>query len=167
MRFRPRHVHKTIADHLEAELDTLGWVTAPINFGTTAVTFSEFEPDEPNPVEIEPNTVSIVLGDELPDQELELGGRLLSTKFVLFVDVYGANSSIARSICSDVKDVLADLYLTVLDYTSNANGVATAERIYIERDSIVVERPDGAADAKDIRKNWRVVKATVEVTFQD
>ena len=167
MRFRPRHVHKTIADHLEAELGTLGWVSEPINFGATPVTFREFEPDEPNPVEIKPNTVSITLGDELPDAELELGGRLLSTKFVLFVDVYGENSSVARSICSDVKDVLVDLPLTVLDFTTSGSGVPTSERIFIERDSVLVERPDGSADAKDIRKNWRVVKATVEVTFQD
>lgn len=167
MRFRPRHVHKTIADHIEAEMATLGWVTPPVNFGTAPLTFKEFEPDEPTPTTIVPNTVSITLGDEMPDEELELGGRLLATRFPLFVDVYGENFSIARSICSDVKDILVDLPLDVLDYTASNTGAATQERIFIERNSILVERPAGSADAKDIRKNWRVVKATVEVTFQD
>lgn len=165
LRFRPRHVHKTIADHIEAELVDLGWVNTPVNFGTTPVTFREFEPDEPTLIDV--NTVAITLGDELPDAELELGGRLLETKFVLFVDVYAANHSIARSICSDVKNVICDLPLTLLDYTTDDDGVATAERIFIPRDSVLVERPDGTADAKDYRRTWRVVKATVEVTFQD
>lgn len=167
LRFRSRHVHKTVADYLESGLDDLGWVTAPVNFGTTPVTFSEFEPDEPNPTEILVNTVSITMGDELPDAELELGGRLLSTKWVLFVDVYGANRSITNSICSDVKALLADLYLPVLEFTTSSAGVATTERLEVDRDTILVERPTESADAKDIRKNWRVVKATVEVTFQE
>lgn len=167
LRFRSRHVHKTVADYLESGLDDLGWVTAPVNFGTPAVTFSEFEPDEPNPTEIKVNTVSITMGDELPDEELELGGRLLSTKWVLFVDVYGANRSVANSICSDVKTLLADLYLPVLDFTASNEGYATNERLTVDRDTILVERPAEAADVKDIRKNWRVVKATIEVTFQE
>jgi len=167
LRFRSRHVHKTVADYLEAGLTDLGWVNAPVNFGTTPVTFSEFEPDEPNPTEIKVNTVSITMGDELPDEELELGGRLLSTKYVLFVDVYGANRSVANSICSDAKALLVDLYLPVRDFTTDNAGIATTELLGIDRDTVLVERPAEAADAKDIRKNWRVVKATIEVTFQE
>lgn len=167
LRFRPRHVHKTLAAHLESELLDLGWVNSPVNFGTTPITFSEFEPDEPGPTEIKPNTVSITLGDEPGDSLEELGGRLWKAYFPVFVDIYGVNSSVARSIADDVKTVFADLSLTVLDWTSNLAGDTTGEMLFIERESIEVERPPAAADAKDIRKNWRVVKAMAEVTFQD
>lgn len=167
MRFSSRHVHKTIADFIETRMVALGWQSSPAPFGTVPVIFKEFEPDEPNPVEILPNTVSITLGDETGDELLQLGGGLWQATYPLFVDVYGVNFSIARSIASDVKDVIADVYMPVLDFTASNLGVATAERLSIERESILVERPAAAADAKDIRKNWRVVKAMIEVTFQD
>ena len=47
-----------VKDTAKVELSDLEWQVL------TALK-REFEPDEPNPVEIKPNTVSITLGDEL------------------------------------------------------------------------------------------------------
>jgi len=153
LRFRSRHVHKALADHLEAELASLGWVSPPTNFGTVPIVFLEFQPDEAG-VQIVPNTVSITLGDEPADSELELGaahGGLWSTEYPLFVDVYRANHSIATSIASDVKDILGDLSLEVRDYTADATGVAIEEHLVVDRDTVSVERPLSSVGSVDLR----------------
>jgi hypothetical protein len=168
LRFRPRHVHKTLADHVEAQLASLGWVNAPVNFDTVPITFLEFQPDEAGK-EIKANTVAITLGDEEPDQPMEMGastGGLWEVVFPVFVDVYGANAAIATSIASDVKGILSDLALNLRDYTSVADGTETAEIIWVEREQVFVERPAASMGSPDIRRYWRVVKAPASVRFQ-
>ncbi len=164
MRFRVRHVHKTIADYLEAELDRLGWVREPINFGTTPMTFLEFQPDEAGTT-IAANTVAITLGDEPAAADLEMGDGLREIAYPLFVDVYGANQSIAASIASDIKQLLEDRYMAVLDFSASSAGVATAERIELDKDDVSVEKPDAASGAQDFRRFWRVVKTTARVHY--
>ena len=164
LRFRIRHVHKTIADHIEAELKTLGWVEQPVNFQTVPITFLEFQPDEAGKT-IAANTVAITLGDEPSAEDLELGDGLREIAYPVFVDVYGANQSIAASIASDVRDVLEDLYLPVRDFTTDPAGVITDERIQLDKDDLTVERPSGANGASDFRRFWRVVKTTARVHF--
>jgi hypothetical protein len=169
LRFRSRHVHKALADHIEAELASLGWVNSPVNFGTTPIVFLEFQPDEAG-VQIQPNTVSITLGDEPADSALELGsaqGGLWSTEYPVFVDVYGANHSIATSIASDVKTILGDLSLLVRDYTADGEGVAIEEHLIVERETVSVERPSASLGTVDLRRYWRAVKAMATVYYLD
>lgn len=168
LRFRARHVHKTLADHLEAELASLGWVDPPVNFETLPITFLEYQPEDAGR-EIKPNTVAITLGDESGDEPQELGassGGLWAVEYPVFVDIYGANASLAISIASDVKDVLGDLSLNVRDFVADPLGVETPDRLWVERETVAVERPPASLGSPDLRKYWRVVKAVVTVRFQ-
>lgn len=164
LRFRIRHVHKTVADYLEAEMTALGWVNSPVNFNTVPMTFVEFQPDEAGKA-IAANTVAITLGDEGAAEDEELGDGLRELAYPLFVDVYGANQSIAASIASDIKTLLEDHYMPVLDFTANEVGVPTTERIELDKDDVTVERPGAAIGAVDFRRFWRVVKTTVRVHY--
>ncbi len=164
LRFRVRHVHKTVADYLEAELDRLGWVREPVNFATVPMTFLEFQPDEAGKT-IAANTVAITMGDEPAAEDLEMGDGLREIAFPVFVDVYGANQSIAASIASDVKHALEDVYLTVLDYVASTSGEPTDERIEFNKDDVSVEKPDATTGMQDFRRFWRVVKTTARVHY--
>lgn len=165
MRWRLRHTHKTVADFLEVQLATLGWVNAPVNFGTTPITFLEFQPELQAPkVVIAPNTVAITIGDEPAAEDMEIGDGIKSIKYPLFVDIYGEKRPIALSIGSDVKDLLSDRYLYVVDFTA-AVPVTSTEQIEIEKESVFMETPEAVASAEDIRKNWIVVKAMVTVFY--
>jgi hypothetical protein len=161
LRFRYRMVHQTVAEYVQTALVDLGWVDAPVNFGTTRVTFLDFQPDEAGRV-VAPNTVAVTLGNEPSSVDEELGGGLASIDFVVFVDVYGANQSVAVSIASDVKDVLEDAGMPVIDFILTQ---PSSERILVDKDSVVVEKPDAASGATDFRRYWRVVKATATVYY--
>lgn len=163
MRHRWRHVHKTLADHIEAQLTALGWVVPPINFAAEPVTFIEVTPEVDKGVDVKNNTVAITLGDEPADQDEEMGDGLKSTDFPLFVDVYGENATIARAICSDVKSILNDLYLHVIDFTSTPTQ--TDEYIEIDKSTVIHETPPASFGATDFRKHWRVVKAIATTYF--
>lgn len=168
LRFRTRHTAKTLADHLEAELASMGWVDPPINFETVPITFLEYQPEDAGR-EILPNTVAITLGDESADEPLELGassGGLWSVEYPVFVDIYGANASIATSIAGDVKTVLGDLVLAVKDFVADPLGVDTPELLYVDRETVSVERPPASVGSPDLRRYWRVVKGIVTVRFQ-
>lgn len=165
LRFRSRHVHHTLALHLEAELTRLGWAGAgAINFGTVAATFVEIQPDEAGD-KILPNTIAITLGDEpaADDEEMGDGSRVIA--YPLFVDVYGENQSIAVSIASDVKHLLEDLYLPVLDYTTSTSGTSTEEYLELDKDDLLVQTPPAAATMADFRRYWRVVKTIAQVHY--
>lgn len=164
LRFRIRHVHKTLADHLENALADLGWVNTPVNFGTTPITFLEFSPDEAGQA-IAANTVAITLGDEPSAVDQELGDGLREIAFPVYVDIYGANQSIAASIASDVKHLLEDCYLQVRDYTASAAGAETTERIELDKDDVTVEKPPVGQGTSDFRRFWRVVRTQARVQY--
>lgn len=163
LRFRQRHVHKTCVDYIRTGLDTLGWVNPPVNFGTRAVSFVEIQPDEAG-VPVQPNTVAVTIGNEPEDLAEELGAGLTSCEYVLFVDVYGIDQSVAVSIASDIKDLLKNTIIGLLDYTSNATGDATTAEI--EFDSVVIDKPIVAATGPD-KRYWRIVKAIARLYFQE
>lgn len=163
MRFRQRHVHKTLCDHVKSGLTTKGWVTPPVNFGVTPVTFVEAVP-ELGGTAIPRNTVAITLGDEPEDKDEELGGGLISCDFVLFVDIFGEDASTAVSIASDVKDLLKYQILPVRDYTSNPSGLVTTATLELE--DVMIETPPLATSNVD-KRFWRVVKAMAVYYAQD
>lgn len=161
LRFRQRHVHQSCVDYLKESLDDLGWVTAPINFGTQAITFIEIQPEEAG-VKVEPNTVAITIGDEPEDLEEELGAGLMSCEYVLFVDVYGIDQSIAVSIAGDIKDLLRNKLIALRSYTTVIAGTETADTI--EFDSVVIDKPATAAAGPD-KRYWRIVKSIARLYY--
>jgi hypothetical protein len=163
MRFRQRHVHKTLVDYVTAQLTTKGWVDDPVNFGVTPVTFLTAIPEFGGQA-VAKNTVAISLGDEPMDRDEELGGGLISCDFVLFVDIFGEDASTAVSIASDVKDSLKYQILPVKDYTSNPAGDVTTA--VLELEDVVIETPPVATSNVD-KRFWRVVKAMAVYYAQD
>lgn len=164
-RFRSRHVHKTVAEFLEEKLGQLGWITAPVNFNTTPVTFKEIQPDE-NGITVETNTVSVTAGDLGADEEIQLGGGLYEVAIPIFVDVYGEKASVSQSIAEDLKEQMAyGRVLPLLDWSDVQNPVAVAGA-YIEMENVIgPERPQASQVSQDFRRNWRVVKAEAHVIY--
>lgn len=173
LRFRYRHVHATLFDYVRAQLIELGWgnaalpatdpVNLAVNFGTAAATYIDNQPDEAG-IAVQPNTIAVTLGDEPPAEDLELGGGLIEVAFPVYVDVYGANQSIAVSIASDVKAILEDRFLTVCDYTARPPA-PTDEVIALDKEDIDVSRPQAALGSQDFKRYWRVVKASARVHY--
>lgn len=158
MRFRVRHVQQTIADHVESELTRLGWVTPPVNFGTDPLTFLEVAPEDTTPVAA--NTVATTVGEEGEDVHQQMGGGLLAVDYPVYIDVYGASGGITVSIASDVKAILRDAIIAVVDQGS---GQPVEE--LIEFQDVRVVRPAGAGTGAEFKRFWRTVTATANVTF--
>ena len=155
MRHRQRHLHRTIFTTVRDALDDAGWITAPVNFGTTPVTVIDYEPQQIGETPAY-NTVAVSIGDQTADEEYELGG-LMETSYAVFVDIYPTQESIGVAIAEDVKDVLTDLLIPLKDYTSSAAGTDTEEQIEFRH--VMVEVVPSAATTLD-KRSWRVVKAT-------
>ena len=166
LRFRSRHVHRTIAAFMEERLGLLGWTGDPVNFGTAPIIFKEVVPDE-NGAPIAANTVSISLGDIDEDALGQLGGGLWETILPVFFDVYGASASVAQSIAEDIKEqVTRGVVLPVYNWNEVAVPVLVAGE-YIEFENVIgPERPAGSAVSQDFRRFWRIVKAEAHVYYQ-
>lgn len=160
MRFRSRHVQQTIADFVEAGLTARGWVNPPVNFGATPVTFQEVEPEDA--ARVAPNTVSTTIQDEDANRLEQLGGGLYSVDFNVFLDIYGESSSLSLSIADDVKQLLFERAIPVIDYSLTPPS-PTDE--WIEFEDMTVERPLGTVSAVEFKRAWRTVKTFAKVTF--
>lgn len=169
LRFRARHVHRTIYEYVISELATLGWPTvaaiaggAVSNFGTDGLTVLEFTPDDAGQ-RVAANTLVVTLGDEPHAIDQELGDGLRLIAFPVFVDIYGANQGIATSIASDVKTLFEDRYMQVIDFglTPPADS---AEYLEFDKDDVSVDRPPGTG-ATDFRRYWRVVRTDARIYY--
>jgi len=163
MRHRTRHIHKTLCDVVLAGLTKDGWITDPlglagINYGATAVTFMEIQPEEAG-LEIQPNTVAVTLGNQAPMQEAELGGGLYASEYVFYVDVYGESWSVTASLCDDIRTYVEPLRMQANDYTTGT-AVASTDH-FIEIDEVQEDDPP-AAGAGD-RRYWRVLSGVLTV----
>lgn len=163
MRFRQRHVHETIRQHVLASLTTAGWVNSPVNFDTTPATVIGYMPLEAGETP-EFNTVAVSMGDEGAQEDEEMGAGLQSVRYPVFVDVFGETEGVGDSIASDIKDALTNTLIPLLDFTSDSAGVATQDTLEFEM--VVVEKLSTATTTVD-KRTWRAVKATAVCTFLD
>jgi hypothetical protein len=173
LRFRYRHVHATLFDYVRAHLVALGWgdsslpaddpANLAINFGGVAMTFIDSQPDESGLV-IVPQTVAVTLGDEPASEDLELGAGLTQVPYPLYVDVFGTNQAIAQAITSDLKDILEDIYIPVMDHLTDP-PTATDEVIEIWHEDVESGRPQASLTAQDFKRYWRVTRATARVDY--
>lgn len=164
MRHRTRHVHETIVKHLTGKLDDLGWISAPINFGTTAVEIQSVEPFGEGAVQPEGNLVAITLGDSSEDEDEELGGGLISGHYMVFVDVIAESIPLSVAIADDLRLALKNQIIPLLDFTTNDAGVAAAGS-YIEFDMVDVDVPPAASSVD--KRTWRVVSCMANVYTPD
>jgi hypothetical protein len=118
LRFRARHVHRTVYEYVIGELASLGWpdvataaAGAVVNFGSTPVTVLESTPDANG------------------------------------VDIFGANQGIATSIASNVKTLFENRYMYVTDFTADP-PVPSQEYLEFDSDDVSISRPpvQGASD---------------------
>lgn len=164
LRFRSRHVRRTLAAFVEETLAELGWVNEPVNFGSLPVTFEEIQPDE-NGKAIAPNTVAVTIGDVAADELYELGGGLYHLLVPAFFDVYGVNASIAQSIADDIKEqITRENIIPLYDWTIATAPVKTTSTIEFEN-ALGPERPVAAAVSQDFKRFWRVVKVECHVYY--
>lgn len=160
--------------YLTQQLDSNGWITPPVNFGTAAATIVAGLPDEQRDVQtgagtiatgVAPNTVAVTMGDEAEWVLHELGGGQYHVDMPVFVDVYGANSSVARSIASDVKTLLSERHIPLYDFTG-PTPVHNGDD-YIEFDVVIgPERPPASMQATDFKRYWRIVRGVATVYFR-
>lgn len=164
MRFRVRHAQQSIADHVEARLNVLGWMETPGPWGAKPVRVQEVQPDEV--ASISPNLVSTLIESTGVDEAEELGalvGGLMSVTYELFIDVYGEKLSITWSIAEDVKDCLSNRTIPLYDYTESPRVKAPG---HIELEQVRIVKPLGTVQGADVKKNWRSVVADAVVYFQ-
>lgn len=172
LRFRYRHVHATLFADIRSRMIELGWgdsslpanapANATVNFGTGPATYVDYPPEEIGPVN--PNTIVVTLGDEPAAEDLEMGSTFREVAIPLFVDVYGANQSIAVSIASDIKDICEDAYLVVRDHTQ-VPPAPTNEVIELDKDDVGVSRPSASIGAQDFKRYWRTVNTLARVSY--
>jgi hypothetical protein len=169
LRFRARHVHRTVYEYVIGELTSLGWPDAAtaaagavVNFGSTPVTVLESTPDA-NGVAVAANTLVITVGDEPAARSQELGDGLRMIAFPVYVDIFGANQGIATSIASDVKTLFENRYMYVTDFTADP-PVPSQEYLEFDSDDVSISRPP-VQGASDFRRYWRIVNAVAQVYY--
>lgn len=166
LRHKQRLVHRQIVNLLRLGLLEFGWVDEPVIFAATPVTLLDSQPDERGEP-IAPNTVTVTMGDEQEDLGEELGyayGGLESTEIPLFVDIYGERQGISIALGADIKLILKNRMLPLLDWDDTPTGAM------FEVDEVFgPEAPDASVNvgAENFKRHWRVVKARIIIYFQD
>lgn len=161
MRHVSRHLHATLVNYVRDGLDDAGWISAPINFGAEAVEVVDYQPDERGE-EIKRNTVAISLGDVPGIEDLELGAGLRAIDYPVFIDVYMAEQPYATAICDDLRDLLQE---KVMDLVDQGTGLPAADH----RIEIVMlvgpERPDASIALENFKRYWRIMRVEARLEF--
>lgn len=156
MRHRQRHVHKTILEHVRAELTEVGWFAEPAPFGGNRVLLLDYEPQRAGETPAL-NTVAVSIGEQGEDLAHELGGGVTRCDYVVFIDVYPTSEPIGVAIGDDIKQALVDRVIALRDYTADAAGAVTDAQIEFEH--VIVEDIPTSTSTLD-KRSWRSVKAT-------
>lgn len=165
LRFRDRHLHKTIFEVVKAELTTKGWTGSSVPFGAGAVSFLDFQPDIEGE-DIQPNLVSVSMGDPSVRTPVETGDGLFSYTVPFFIDIYGEKRSISESIGSDVMDFLRTYRDTsqIKDYTDPLSPVDSDDTWFVDNEQGPIQTT-AAAEAQDFRKYWRVCRFLAVIEY--
>lgn len=164
LRHRSRHLRATFYNKVVADLTTLGWVTGPINFGGTAVTVIDYQPDERNEP-IVTNTVAVSLGDVVNDVDEELGaqaGGLRSAFYPVFIDVYMIEQALSDAICDDLRDMFDNAIFPLINQITGSDSGETIEIEEVRGP----DRPAAAAGADQFKKFWRIMRLGVRLYYQ-
>ncbi len=164
IRFRTRHLHATFVNDWRTQLDALGWITPPINFGTQPISVIDYLPDDRTEL-IKRNTVSITLGDYTADEDEEVGaagGGLRSALYNVYIDCYMAEQALSIAVCDDVRDHYTDWTGPLIDQITGSPIFGTN----IVVDSVYgPERPDGGGSAEAFKRYWRSMRIDAQLYF--
>lgn len=164
MRHRTRHVHETVVQHVTTRLTELGWITPPINYGTSAIQIQTVEPFGEGAVQPDGNLVAVTLGSSTEDSDEELGGALIAGHYILYVDVVADSIPLSVAIADDLRLALKNHVIPLKDYTTDPAGVAVAGGT-VEFDSVDVDVPPAASSVD--KRTWRVVTCLLNVYMPD
>jgi hypothetical protein len=163
IRFRTRHLHATFYNHVRLNLATLGWVSAPVNFGALPLNFMDYQPDE-RAAQIKYNTLAVSIGDYSNDDDEELGatgGGLRSASYDVYMDVYMEEQALSLALCDDIRDLYTDFSMPLVDQINQQ----VVPNTLIEIEAINgPERPGSGPD--QFRKYWRTMRLEVVLFFQ-
>jgi hypothetical protein len=162
VRFRSRHVARTIFAYLSQRLTEAGWVHDPVNFGATAITLQESPPEDVTTIAV--NTVAVTIGDEPADLDEQLGGGLVSVEYPVLVDVFGESYSLSQSLAADVKDALSRRVIPAYDWSNG--GPTLLDGSLIEFVDVSGPRTPASSQAlAGAARHWRVLTAIAYTTF--
>jgi len=161
IRFRSRHLHATLAHLLRTELAALGWMNTPAVFGAAPVTVVDYQPDERGEP-IARNTVAVTIGDVGQDEDEELGGGLRSAWYPMFVDIYMQESALSIAMADDLRDILDDRVLPVVNQITGEPFEGVTVRV---EEVIGPERPQANIGAEAFKKNWRIIRAGLRLYY--
>lgn len=165
LRFRNRHVSKTIAEFIKQGMTELGWVNAPTNFGATPFIIREYQPERAGE-DISENTLMVTEGDPGIAEPAEMGPGLWTYQVPVYVDIYGESRELARSVAGDMFDwIFRHPVIRVQDWTDPANPVDTTD-VTVEWENLEGPlTPQLAASAMDFKRHWKVVKVEAHVFY--
>lgn len=170
LRGQERAVYQRTFEHMKSVmLDELGWAGsgAPVHYPWGASYPLHWEERAPDPKlgALQENTVAFTEGRQPDDEEEELGadspGGLMSSTHTFFIDIYGENGSIARSIAGDIASIFKGRagpgrYLTLPDYRLDGAPDAPGHLLHFE--DVETDYPSAAGGTA--RGHWVVVKIT-------
>ena len=160
IRHAVRHVRASEEEFIRTLLTEFGWLTESRPYGAALVTLHLRPPKEADLKGIEGNHVFVSHGGEDDVVEFEMGGAILTTEYVLFVDVVGENEGIALSIASDVQDRMRGLIGGSRHLYPRERGTGPELFGYIgEFTDVVRDEPN-----PDLL-SWQSVKATLVLHF--
>lgn len=167
LRHASRHVHHSVANYLQDQLDELGWSDPEVTpFGATPATLIRTPAivGESLDKKVTAGTVAITLGDEYgPDHE-EMGGPLHAQEYPLFIDIFQSTSAEALALASDIRDVfLGRLPGTQrwLDVTNQVND-RVVPGWKLEFEDVERVQPETVMPLR-----WQVVKVTAVAYFPE
>lgn len=166
LRFAARHAQRSLTDALGLWLTSTGWLgpAGVVPFGVDPFVLTVGRLDESAIRTVTGNMINVSFAGETDDLDEELGGGLMSTEMVLFVDIIADTDGVAVAVGADVKDRLTgrapgtSRFVDVRDQTTTPALVVPGWRM--ELLDVTRERANEA-----LRPNWYVVKATAVLTF--
>ncbi len=165
LRHRSRHLRATLFNRTRDELDALGWITAPVNFGAAPTTVIDYQPEERGEIVVA-NTVAVSIGDVVNDQDEELGcagGGLRSAFYPVFIDVFMEDQALSDAVCDDIRSIYDE---TIFPLVNQITGQPAVETIEIE-ECLGPDRPVvGVGSIEAFKRSWRIMRLGARLYYQ-
>lgn len=167
-RHSSRHIHNTVANHIEAGLAALSWTdpdASPLGAPVLSFRRTPAFAGEQVATGVVVGTVAISPGSEVDPDPQELGGPLHLLELPFFVDVFMDNHTHAGAVIEDVRDLLRgrfpDLGSRFIPVVDQVTGTARPGW-KIEFTDIEIRTPDTVTALA-----WKVLKVTASTYFPE
>ncbi len=155
---RNRLIERSLAAHIRAGLDTLGWFDSgrqhlPVNFVAR-----QYDIDEEVPI----NTVAVLL-DDIQEQDVEIGSNLAEHSIDAWVDVYAESDSLGKHLADDVRDMLGGRAAGYTDPSFMVTDLDDVEQFGVEVEQLRRRRARGFPNPW--QRHWYTVSAVLVDTY--